>query len=213
MLVDELAAVKLFSKIPVELIEQGIKESKLSRKMYEKKAIIHLDGDSCRQIEVVLSGEVVATRIDSQGNVFTINQFKRHDIIGATLLFSTDSTYPMTMTVVAAATVIEISQSFIVTALKYPEFMYDYIQFISNQASFLGNKIKQHMNQSIRENILIYLQNQRTKVATNRIPLETSKKELAERLGVQRTSLSRELKKMQKEGLIVFDRTSITLLN
>jgi DNA-binding transcriptional regulator LsrR (DeoR family) len=47
---------------------------------------------------------------------------------------------------------------------------------------------------------------------TNYIKLNMTKKALAEKIGVQRTSLSRELAKMRKDGLIVFDRTSITLL-
>jgi len=38
-----------------------------------------------------------------------------------------------------------------------------------------------------------------------------TKKELAERLGIQRTSLSRELNKMKKDGLIDYDAHSITI--
>ena len=36
---------------------------------------------------------------------------------------------------------------------------------------------------------------------------------LAERIGVQRTSLSRELAKMREDGLIEFNSVSVTLLN
>ncbi|HPE16011.1 MAG TPA: helix-turn-helix domain-containing protein, partial [Oscillospiraceae bacterium] len=39
-----------------------------------------------------------------------------------------------------------------------------------------------------------------------------TKKALAERIGVQRTSLSRELAKMRDDGLIKFDIDSIELL-
>ncbi|MEA4939555.1 MAG: helix-turn-helix domain-containing protein, partial [Christensenella sp.] len=44
------------------------------------------------------------------------------------------------------------------------------------------------------------------------IKLEITKKALAERIGVQRTSLSRELTKMRDEGLIDFDSESIKVL-
>ena len=47
---------------------------------------------------------------------------------------------------------------------------------------------------------------------SNQIKLEITKKELAERIGVQRTSLSRELAKMRNEGLVTFDSNSITIL-
>ncbi|NLZ83309.1 MAG: winged helix-turn-helix domain-containing protein, partial [Clostridiales bacterium] len=46
----------------------------------------------------------------------------------------------------------------------------------------------------------------------NHIKLNMTKKALAERIGVQRTSLSRELAKMRAEGLILFDKDAITIL-
>jgi DNA-binding transcriptional regulator LsrR (DeoR family) len=39
-----------------------------------------------------------------------------------------------------------------------------------------------------------------------------TKKALADKIGVQRTSLSRELSKMKKDGLIECDSESITIL-
>jgi CRP-like cAMP-binding protein len=47
---------------------------------------------------------------------------------------------------------------------------------------------------------------------SNRIQLGITKKALAERIGVQRTSLSRELAKMKADGLIDFDDKTISLL-
>jgi Mn-dependent DtxR family transcriptional regulator len=43
------------------------------------------------------------------------------------------------------------------------------------------------------------------------IKLDITKKELAERLGIQRTSLSHELSKMKKDGLVDYDAHSITI--
>jgi DNA-binding transcriptional regulator LsrR (DeoR family) len=48
---------------------------------------------------------------------------------------------------------------------------------------------------------------------SNHIKLNISKKALAEKIGVQRTSLSRELAKMRKDGLILYDIESIELIS
>ena len=40
-----------------------------------------------------------------------------------------------------------------------------------------------------------------------------SKKEWADKLGVQRPSLSRELIKMKEEGIIDYDKDTISILN
>ncbi|WP_346898573.1 helix-turn-helix domain-containing protein [Clostridium sp. UBA7503] len=48
---------------------------------------------------------------------------------------------------------------------------------------------------------------------SNVIKLKVTKKDLAEKFGVQRSSLSRELNKMRKDGLIEYDAYSITIIN
>ena len=57
-----------------------------------------------------------------------------------------------------------------------------------------------------------YLNYESKKQNSNHIKLNITKKALAEKIGVQRTSLSRELAKMRKDGLIQFDSDTITLL-
>jgi len=53
----------------------------------------------------------------------------------------------------------------------------------------------------------------RTGICCPVIRLNYSKKELAERLGVQGSSIGRELNKMRQEGLLAYDARSITLKN
>ena len=48
---------------------------------------------------------------------------------------------------------------------------------------------------------------------SNIITINISKKDLAERLGIQRSSLSRELNKMRKDGLLEYDARTVTLKN
>ena len=69
------------------------------------------------------------------------------------------------------------------------------------------------MNKTIRESVISYLNYERKKQNSNIIKLNITKKALSERIGVQRTSLSRELAKMREDGLIEFNPVSITLLH
>ncbi len=46
-----------------------------------------------------------------------------------------------------------------------------------------------------------------------KLKLRLTKKSLAEKFGVQRTSLSRELNKMREDGLIDYDAYSITIID
>ena len=69
------------------------------------------------------------------------------------------------------------------------------------------------MNRTIRESIISYLDYERKNQNSNIIKLNMTKKALAERIGVQRTSLSRELAKMREDGLIEYTPVSISLLH
>ena len=64
---------------------------------------------------------------------------------------------------------------------------------------------------SIKESIIEFLNYEYYSQKSKEIKLNMTKKELAERLGIQRTSLSRELNKMKKDGLIDYDAHSITI--
>lgn len=92
-----------------------------------------------------------------------------------------------------------------------PKFLQVFLQNISDHAFILGNKIKHYAKKSIRERVLDHLHQEQQLQGTNVIRLHMTKKELAEKFGVQRSSLSRELAKMRDDGLILFDRNTITL--
>ena len=76
----------------------------------------------------------------------------------------------------------------------------------------LSGRIRDYEKKSIRDILMAYLQKQPTGTDGGRIALGMSKKALAERIGIQRTSLSRELQKMKADGLVsAYDHESITL--
>lgn len=93
-----------------------------------------------------------------------------------------------------------------------PMFSPEYLELISDRAFILGNTIKHYVNKTIREKIVSYLNREIKMQNSNCVKLNITKKALAERIGVQRTSLSRELAKMRKDGLIQLDAHSITIL-
>jgi CRP-like cAMP-binding protein len=181
---------------------------------YGKEEIIHFEGNSCRGIEILLTGRVSVERIDESGDYLTITEFYVDDIIGGNLVFSKNPYYPMTVTAKAATTVVEIHKELLFQlCCEHEAFLLSFLTYISDHALLLGDKIKHYVNRTIRESILAFLHNAHQLQETEVIQLEFSKKELAGRMGVQRTSLSRELQKMREEGLIDYDRYSVTLLD
>ena len=77
----------------------------------------------------------------------------------------------------------------------------------------LGDQIRHYVNKSIRMCLASFIKQEYDRQQTNPITLSLSKKKFAEKIGVQRTSISRELAKMRREGLIHYDRRVITILD
>ena len=110
--------------------------------------------------------------------------------------------------------VLEIKKDELFTLLSgNPGFLLTYLEFISDNAVILGEKIRHEIKKSIRDCIIGFLKTERAAQKAEKITLKLTKKALADRIGVQRTSLSRELAKMRKDGMIAYDARSMTILD
>ena len=196
-----------------EDILTNLKSGKFKVTSYKKSSVVHFDGETCSKLEIILSGKVVVDRIGESGNLLTISEFYNDDILGGNLLFSKYPYYPMTVLTQLPTDILEIDRETLFELFcNNPIFLRTYLELTSDRAFILGNKIKHYINKTIRESIMNYLNYESKIQNSNRIKLNTTKKSLAEKIGVQRTSLSRELAKMRDDGLILFDTDSITLL-
>jgi len=192
--------------------ESSLKNGDFRIVSYKKNTLVHLEGESCRKLEIILQGSVVVNSIDSSGNQLRVADFFRGDAIGGNLIFSKNSYYPMTIITQEDSQILEIDKDCLFPLLRQNhDFLLSFLQSISDHTWILGDKIRRHVNRSIRESLLNYLEYERNKQGKSTLILGISKKVLAEKIGVQRTSLSRELTKMKKEGLLDYARNTITL--
>ena len=208
-----IRSTALIKSLSDEDILVNLKSGKFKVTSYKKNSVIHFDGETCNKLEIILSGKVVVDRIDKSGTLLTISEFYKDDILGGNLLFSKNPYYPMTVLTQLPTDILGIDREVLFELFcNNPIFLRTYLELTSDRAFILGDKIKHYINKTIRESIMNYLNYESKKQNSNHIKLNITKKALAERIGVQRTSLSRELAKMRKDGLIQFDSETITLL-
>lgn len=203
----------LLKGLQPEDIQAYVNEGSFRFVTYKKNTIIHLEGEPCTSLEIILSGKVAVERIDQSGGLLAIAEFYRDDILGGNLLFSRNPCYPMTITAQQPSVIVGINKDLLFEMFcKNPSFLRTYLEYVSDHAFILGDKIKHYINRTIRESLMNFLKFESKRQNSNHVRLNMTKKALAEKIGVQRTSLSRELTKMKKDGLILFDADSITLI-
>lgn len=212
---DYLSILKLtglFDGFSVEELLTLFKTYNYVISKYNKGSIIHFESEKCNYWDIILKGQVFVQKIDEKGNVLTVAEFKIGDNIGGNLLFSKYPYYPMSVIAKSDTEILHIPKDFVLQLCQTSQdFLVKFLTCISDKTAILTSKIKSISMKSIRESIIEFLNYEYYTQKSKEIKLNMTKKELAERLGIQRTSLSRELNKMKKDGLIDYDAHSITI--
>ncbi|MBP5446161.1 MAG: Crp/Fnr family transcriptional regulator [Acholeplasmatales bacterium] len=180
-------------------------------KEYNKNALIFLEGEQCRNVCIVKKGEISITT-STYDSLVEINNLKENEIFGDSLIFSTDNRYLGSIMAVKDTTLCIISKDNWLKLLENKEILKNYLEIVSNKVFKIQSKVKILSQKSIREKILFYLITESKRINKKTIRIK-SKESLALFLNVPRPSLSRELIKLKDEGIIDFDRYSITLLD
>jgi len=179
---------------------------------YFKDSVVHLQNEKCESLDIILSGTVLVQRIDSDGDLLTICNFSAGEAMGENLLFSHRNFYPMTITAKCDTEILQIKRELIMKLCQENmKFLNGFLQSASDKTLILMGKIKTLALKTIRQCIIEFLLYEYHVQKSTTIKLNMTKKELAEKIGVQRPSLSRELNKMRKDGLIIYDPKQITI--
>ena len=208
--IEILENTELFKCFTCEELDSIFDECYYTVKDYEKNSIIYLQNEKCESLDVILKGVITIQKIDQDGKILTINDFLSGEVLGENLLFSASSNYPMTVTAKTDCTLLHL-ESFLVLKLcqKSECFLKSFLMSLSGKTLILSNKIKSLTMKTIRQYIIEFLLFEYYSQKSTKIRLTMSKKDLAEKLGIQRSSLSRELNKMRSDGLIEFDANYI----
>ncbi|PKM60139.1 MAG: Crp/Fnr family transcriptional regulator [Firmicutes bacterium HGW-Firmicutes-4] len=211
-LMTVLLSHSLFSDFSDEALNQVFRAHYYEKREYEKDQVIHFQNECCRTMDLILSGRVAVQNLDREGNVLTISIFQDGDVLGANLIFSSRNNYPMTVLAQSLVEILHLDQEMILELCQMNRtFMIGLMKAISDKTLILTDKINAISMKTIRQCIIDFLHYESRIQKSQRIRLPSSKKDLAQRFGIQRSSLSRELNKMRQDGLIDYDAKTITI--
>lgn len=207
--------------IALDQLETLSKASRVHFRTYPRDQVIYHHGQLSVDMAVVISGKVAIQSITEEGDLLVVSIFGPGEVIGANLLFAVKNTYPMTVVAASEVTLAHIFKDEVLRLCQEDKaFLLRFLTLISERTILLTDKLQAVTHKSLRQKLTDYLMAQiylqglqaNGEQIHYRILLPCTKKALAEQLGVQRTSLSRELDKMRRDGLIFFDNQSITWL-
>lgn len=205
---------QLFKDCEVDLISKEISESNIKVNKYKKGEFIAHEDEECVSIGLVLEGSIDIVRIYPSGQEIIIKKMNSQEVFGEALIMSNHNRYPATIISVTDSKIAFVSkQELLNLCATNTKVLENFIMILSNKILMLNRKIKNISHKSIKHKVLNYIIEESVIQGNRTIKLNNTKEEIAAYIGIPRPSLSRELIKLRDEGIIEFDRKTITLLS
>lgn len=179
-------------------------------KKYNKGEIIYFEGDECKNVSIIIKGEISITTYNYDF-ITEINHLKDNELFGDSLVLSSDNRYLGNVNAIKDTTLCIIPKENWLNLLKNETILKNYLEIVSNKVFKIQSKVKILSQKTIRDKILFYILTEYKRTNKKEIKIK-SKEALAMYLNIPRPSLSRELINLKNEGILDFNRYSITLI-
>lgn len=212
VLSDNLKRCILFKDIKYEDLSNFLNMSNYIIKKYPKGNMVVIEGGNFEELGILLEGLLEVQTLYPSGKLLTFAQLKPVETFGEAIIFSKMNKFPATIVAIKDSKIMFINKEDLISCLtNCHKFMENFLKLLSNKLLMLNKKVKMLSLESIRKKIGNFLKEEYKKQGSNIIKVSLSRKEMAEHMGIQRPSLSRELIKMRKEGIIEFDKKVIII--
>jgi CRP-like cAMP-binding protein len=212
VLSDNLKRCILFKDMKYEDLSNFLNMSNYTIKKYPEGNVVVIEGSKCEELGILLEGLLEVQTLYPSGKLLTLAQLKPVEIFGEVILFSKVNKFPATIGAIKDSKIMFIKKENLISCLtNCHKFMENFLELLSNKLLILNKKVKMLSLESIRKKIGNFLMEEYKKQGSNIIKVSLSRKEMAEHMGIQRPSLSRELIKMRDAGIIDFNREVIII--
>jgi CRP-like cAMP-binding protein len=204
----------LFSGIPTEDLFDDLNSVPHHIQRYDKgETIFHLMENASR-IGIVLEGNVQAQKPFPNGSQINVSVRKAGELIGAAAAFSRSQKYPCDVVALESATIMFFLREDILLLLqKDLRIMKNFMTELATASYMLQQRLELMSYSGIAQKAAFYLLIQARQSGKNVIRIPGSVSNWSMVMNVSRSSLHRELKKLEADGLISYAPPVIEILD
>ena len=212
-----LLASPLLRGLTEDELTHFISSLKLTPRTYPKDSFIAITGEPMEGIGVILSGRALLTRENVLGQRTIMTELMPSSMFGEALLFTDAPLWPATIQTTKETAVLFFPLKAFTHDLNSDEparvrILTNLLHDMSEKALTLTRKVHYLSLKGMRERIFAYFSDLYKKQKTNPFMLPVNRQELPEILNVSRTSMRRELGRLQDEGILQMDGRQVTVL-
>ena len=203
-----------------EIVEKDLKCMlnclNVTKKVYQKNEFIIHPGSKIQEIGLVVSGLALIVNEDVWGGRNIISELTIGTIFAES--FACLLQIPEWISVVASEettvlffninNILQVCSSF---CQFHNQLIQNLVQTLAKKNVLLTKKMEYLSRKTIRDKLLTYLSEEALKNGKKTFMIPFNRKELAEYLSVDRSALSNEISKLQKEGFITSNKRQFTI--
>lgn len=203
---DLIADCALFSGITQEHLPDSLKFLKTQFRTYRKDDYIITLGDPFRYGIQLLEGSLEGSFINENYDKINMNHFTAGTLIGESLACAQIQCSPIQLRAMTDVSVLffDFTVLYDTEALRHTyqlKMSVNLIQALSRRNVFLSTKIRIFGQKTLRDKVIIYLESL-PKREDGSVKVPFTQTALAEFMGVNRSALSREMGRMEDDGLL-----------
>lgn len=203
----------LFKGVSPDEIGKLIAQVDYQKRRYLKGELIAQRGDDYQSLMIVLTGAVNAEMLDKTGKIVKIEELKSGMPLAAAVLFSNKSKLPVNITTLVDTDILYLpKESLVFLMQKNNALMVNFLQMISNRATFLTERIWFLSFKTIREKLCHYIL-ENTNNEGNRFKLNMTQQQIADYFGVTRPALARSLAQLEEEQIAKIENKEVVVLD
>lgn len=187
-------------------------------KKYEKEELIVRQGDIISNIYLILDGNVNIEKDSYWGRRIIISRLSKNNNLALSFVGSKNVESNVDAVAVTDSIILILSYEKCTSmcqnaCTRHKVLINNLFQILSKENIELIQKIENVSQKTIRDKLLTYLSNEAQKNHSNNFEIQFNRQDLADYLNVDRSAMSFELSKLQKEGFITYTKKHFELLN
>ena len=211
-----LSKTVLFRGISPEEIKSMMGCLQAYTKNYTRGTIIHHAGDAVHSVGMVLSGSVSIENDDLWGNKSILDRVTPGQIFAENYACLPGELLMVNVVAVESTEILFLNtdKMFTVcsnTCMFHSKLVRNMLSISAQKSLNLSRRIMHTSSKSIRGRLLSYLSFQAAKHGSLEFEIPFNRQQLADYLSVDRSAMSNELSKMQRDGLLKVERSRFIL--
>lgn len=208
----------IVENIDILSFDRALQRIKPAFKTHNARDCVVCDGAECKEVSLLLSGTIFIEKHKQNGIRQIIEIVHPGTLLGILSNPQEEPIYKYTCTAQTQCRLMIIPKTFLFNTDTIPDvsriqLMYNIAVITMSYADRLLNSRFIFNGHSVKEKVASYLFYNSGSLQQNKIIIGCTRNDLADMMSIPRSSLSRELNVLAEEGVIMYDRYSITILD